>query len=361
MTGTSIDAVDAALVEITGAGLAMSARLVRHASRPLGDLAPRLRKIAQQHACTAREIAAAGRDLALEHVRVLRALVRDDKVDFIAVHGQTVLHAPPLSWQLINPHVIAEALHAPVVFDLRAADLAAGGQGAPITPIADYVLFAAPHETRTVVNLGGFCNITRLPRRSAAPDLSEIGGGDVCVCNQLLDALARSCLGSAFDEDGRRALAGAPLAAAVSALQAQLERQAAAGRSLGTGDEALGWLDQYRGACTPEDLARSACAAIARVIAQRLAGADRIILAGGGARNAALVAELSRSCGAEVSTSSELGVPVEAREALCFAVLGALARDGVPIALPAITGAAGPRVAGAWVDARPPGAGSAAR
>lgn len=364
MTGTSIDGIDVAILEISGTGLGMRAKLLNHASRPLGDLAPRLRKIAQQHACTAREFAATARDLGSAHADALRDALAGRKPDLIAVHGQTVYHAPPLSWQLINPQIIAEAIGAPVVFDLRAADLAAGGRGAPLTPIADWVLFASPTEMRAVVNLGGFCNITRLPRREAvdpiAPDdkthtpadfrpLDQISGGDVCVCNQLLDALARRCLDRPIDFDGRAALGGHPREPAVSSLLQRLERQSAAQRSLGTGDEIFDWIDEQHGAGSPSDLARSACVAIARTIGRRLTGVDRVILAGGGAKNAALVCELGRACDAPLSNSADLGIPVESREAACFAILGALSADRVPIALPRITGAPAPRVAGAWI------------
>src|SRR5262245_9739095 len=136
MTGTSIDALDAALVRIEGRGLDMHADLVRGISRPLADLAPPLRALANQEPATAAHIARLAHRLAMLHVEVIRVLLVGDRPELIAIHGQTVFHAPPISWQLFNPAPIANAFDTPVVFDLRAADLAGGGQGAPITPLS---------------------------------------------------------------------------------------------------------------------------------------------------------------------------------------------------------------------------------
>src|SRR5690349_11659226 len=132
MTGTSIDALDASLVEIDGHGLAMRAKPVRNLTRDLGDLAPRLRALAEQQPMTAGQIAAIARDFALLHASAILELLAGEKADLICVHGQTVFHQPPLSWQLMQPAPIAQAVGCPVVYDLRQADLAAGGQGAPI-------------------------------------------------------------------------------------------------------------------------------------------------------------------------------------------------------------------------------------
>ncbi len=143
MTGTSCDGIDAALVRLSGEGLAMKATVVRHLGRPLESLGAMIRGIASGDAVTAECIAEVGWWFGLAHTTVIEELIGDQSVDLIAVHGQTLFHAPPLSWQWINPHPIARRFNAPVVFDLRGADLAAGGQGAPITPLADWILFRA--------------------------------------------------------------------------------------------------------------------------------------------------------------------------------------------------------------------------
>ena len=165
MTGTSMDAIDVALVAVDGHGLGMRASVQRCATHPLGSLAGPLRRLSFLEPASAGQIATLARDLALCHVTARGKLVRDEPIDLIAVHGQTIFHAPPVSWQLLAPAPIAEAFRVPVVFDLRAADLAAGGQGAPITPLADFVLFRDDAETRAIVNLGGFANYTILQGR----------------------------------------------------------------------------------------------------------------------------------------------------------------------------------------------------
>lgn len=375
MTGTSIDGIDAAIVRIEGRGMDMRATLVRHLSETLGALQSRLRAAATQQPMSAGEFARLAWDFGTLHADMIERLVPDEvRPDLICVHGQTVFHQPPISWQLVNAAPIAARFRCPVVSDLRQADLAHGGQGAPITPIADWILFRDElgGKRRAIVNLGGFCNVTILPRaktcasvpspaaggnpRNHEESLSAIRGFDVCACNQLLDAIARETLGQPFDVDGAAAARGRANPQAVEALRAILDRQRIGGRSLGTGDEALQWVRSHRHALSADDLAASAVDAIARTIHAAVDehGPDELILAGGGARNQALIATLERDSDTSSTTSSttvDFGVPLEAREAMCFAVLGALCQDGVPITLPAVTGCqAGRRrqISGLW-------------
>ena len=344
MTGTSLDGLDVAVVEIHGRGLEMRARLVASQAQPLGEVGASLRRIARQDDVTARDIAGAALAFGQLHARVVGAAAGGRSLSLIAVHGQTVFHAPPLSWQLVNPWPLVRSLRTPVLFDLRGADLAAGGQGAPITPLADWVLFRDAHASRAVVNLGGFCNVTVLP--PGGPEL--VRGFDVCACNQLLDSLARSALKAPYDEGGRFALSGRTDPEMVSTLVGWLKEQAAAGRSLGTGDEEAPFLKHWRNIGSAEDLAASACEAIAVTIAERLPVDCRVVLAGGGTNNLALRRALEARLGHECLTTEALGVPISLREAVCMAVLGALCQDGVPITLPAVTGVPAAPIAGCW-------------
>lgn len=351
MSGTSLDGIDAALVRITGEGLGMTAEVMRCVSRPLEALGEALRPVAEQEPVDAREFARLALRLGEAHAELLAELAGDDRVDLVAVHGQTVFHDPPLSAQLINPHPIVRRIGAPVVFDLRGADLAAGGQGAPITPLADHVLFGRHDESRAVVNLGGFANFTWLPSFAGDDEaaLRAIRGGDICACNQLLDAIARHCFQAPYDTDGQRASQGHVNETARRALLPILRAQAKAGRSLGSGDELADWAGEHGAVCPGEDLARTAAAAIAEVIAETLGEADRIILAGGGAFNQTLWRELGGRVKAQAERSDDLGVPAQYREASAMAVLGALCADGVPITLPQVTGCASPAsIAGCW-------------
>lgn len=360
MTGTSIDGLDCALARITGRGLAMRAELLATHSAPIPDgLRQTLRRIAAAEPLTAAAIARAAREFGELHANTIADLLKASntpKPDLIAVHGQTVFHSPPDSWQLINPAPIARAHNCPVVSDLRAADLAAGGQGAPITPLADFTLFRHESLPTAVVNLGGFCNITLLPAAPASADpaslLPHIRGFDVCACNQILDDLARKVLRADYDESGAAALRGHPHEEALIDLEGVLATQSSSKRSLGTGDESAEWVSRWRVHVPADDLAATACEGIGRTIAERIVetGAERILLAGGGARNAALVKAIASWVSSTPVTTDTLGVDVSSREALCMAVLGALSHDRVPITLPQVTRCPPPApIAGSWL------------
>ncbi len=361
MTGTSIDALDGAAVRIEGSGLSARARLLAHVTVPLGALTPRLRSLASGAPTTAGDIARLALDFAAPHVEAverLRALA--GAPDLVAVHGQTVFHAPPASWQMLNPWPIAGAAGCPLVYDLRGADLSAGGQGAPITPLADWLLFRDASETRAIVNLGGFCNATILPGGAEAfakPD--AVGGLDVCACNHVLDEAARRALGAPYDAGGAAALAGAPHADASATLAQALGAQSRSGRSLGTGDESWRWIDTWLPRLSAPDLVATACDALGRTIAGALAphAVRRLFCAGGGARNLALLGAIARHAGARAGTTAALGVPPEAREAMEIAALGALCADGVPITLPRVTRLPANTLApisGAWIGRTAP-------
>jgi len=344
MTGTSLDGLDAALVEIEGRGVeGMSARVVRGVSLPLGEWQGPLRELADQAPMSAGRIAEVCRGLSLLHTEAIAAVREGASVEAACVHGQTVFHAPPVSWQLINAPLIAHTAGVSVVADLRAADIAVAGQGAPLTPLSDYVMFRdrERRESRMVVNLGGFANATVL---GAGAGERGFVGRDLCACNQLLDLVARRTLGVPFDADGGAALSAEPDDDALDDLLGVLRTQGAAGRSLGTGDEASAWIGRHwkggAGATGPA-LAAAACEAIGQVIgdAARKGEVERVIVAGGGVRNRALMKAVAGCASCRVEESGVHGVPVELREAAGWAVLGALAWDGEVLPLRHITGA----------------------
>ncbi len=351
MTGTSLDGLDAILVEAEGAGLGLRVRVIRHAESDLGDLAEALRAVADGTPLRAAEFARLAFELGELHARVVGDLVDALSVEpaVCTLPGQTVVHTPPVSMQLLNPWPVAQRLRCPVLHDLRGADLAAGGQGAPITPIADWVLFRSESEDRAIVNLGGFCNVTTLPAGGGPRD---VRGFDVCVCNQVLDTCARRALGEAYDAGGRAALAGRPDAIASESLLGILRAQSSDDRSLGTGDECAAWVDRFA-ALSGHDLVASAVRAVGTAIGERVRGTGAPFVAGGGARNAALrrtIEEVTGPC----RTTDDLGVGAQEREATCVAVLGLLALDGEPYTLSSVTGRTARLAAeGSWIGRRP--------
>ena len=335
MTGTSIDGIDLAVARIDGTGLAMRATLLAERSAPLGPLAERLRAAANQHPMPASEFAAIARELGVLHARESVELLRSagiPHVDLAALHGQTVFHRPPESWQLLNAHPVALALQCDVVFDLRGADLALGGQGAPLTPLADWILFRTAYP-RAIINLGGFANATFLPAdddRTHTQQVAAIRGADLCACNQLLDHAARCAIDKPYDSGGALAASGTRNEAAFTELRALLAPH-----------------------LTPADLLATAADATGEAIgsALRASGVHDAVVAGGGARHGRLCAAIAITANCKVISSSDLGVPVSCREALEWAILGALAADGLEIALPAVTqrGSTGLIPSGTWI------------
>ncbi len=356
MTGTSIDGLDVSLIEVTGHGLNIEISVKKCLSRSLGTLTNNLRRLAEQQPMTAKEISQLNDRFSRFHADCLSDLIGETNADLIAVHGQTIFHSPPLSWQLINPSLIAHRLKVPVVFDLRAADLVHEGQGAPITPLADFILFRNINENRSIVNLGGFCNITTIPAILNTPDnqvdpefwQTLISGTDLCPCNHLLDNISRNLIGQQYDEDGINALSGNISGRPFDDLLRILKIKIKEKRSLGTGDETGDWISRYSGEVVAVDLARTACAAIAQMIVD-YCDSDRIILAGGGVRNAALVDEITSRFSGDVSHSSQFFTPINHREAVEMAILGALCQDRIPITLPQVTGSKSRFISGCWV------------
>lgn len=354
MTGTSIDAVDAAAVHIVGRGLRARATLLGTAAAPLGALRDRLRALQRQEPATAADFASLAREIALAHLPALHELAtKHGHPTLLVVHGQTLFHAPPTSLQWINPTPLMTELRCDVLFDLRARDLALGGQGAPITPLADWMLFRSLRRARVIVNLGGFANATRLPRaplgRGSARDaawIDGVRGFDVCLCNQLLDHLARTRIGEPFDRSGERAARGASALPQQRELERMLLGQAQSGRSLGTADEVVANAAAALQALATEDALATAAAAVGSAIGQTIDGPPNsrggdlaeIFAAGGGVHHRPLMAAIERTIGRRIQTTQALGIAADARESVAMAVLGALAVDGVPITLPAVTG-----------------------
>lgn len=361
MTGTSLDGLDAALVRITGRGLALRADYLGMVSL---DFPPSLRDalmlLASGRPLTAGFIVRSARwlgDLHAQAVVQLLAQHGNPRADFLCAHGQTVWHEPGaagagVSWQLFDPWPTVRRCGVPVVYDLRQADLVAGGQGAPITPITDPILYRQP--AGIVFNLGGICNATAW---QASPAGMKIAGADIGPCNLVLDALARSLVPNLpYDTDGLLASAGKADAAAVAAILRLIQDAKRGARSLGREQYGAAFIHGLRQGpladFSKEDAMASAVEAVSHALADYAKARPGlpVILAGGGAKNPALVAAVTRLVGpgSGVQTSDTAGVPAQAREAMAFAVLGALCQDRVPITLPEITGATNPGVAGVW-------------
>ncbi len=365
MAGTSLDAIDAALVELTPAGepgvLRMALRAFTMA--PFDEaLRERVRDLLPPRQGSTAEVCAVnfllGEAFAGAALRVIGdAGLRPEDVDLVASHGQTVWHevrpeATRSTLQIAAPAVIAARTGRTVVADFRPADMALGGQGAPLVPYLDALLFAHPKLRRAVQNIGGIGNVTYLaPGRPALA--FDTGPGNV-----LIDEAVRHLTGGvrAFDEDGRMAAAGRVdeelLAEWLAHPYFELPPPRSTGRELFGPAEAQAYVERALGAgLRPEDAVATLTALTAYSIAEsyeRYCGpVDEVILSGGGARNPTLRSLISSALhGAPVRLADEFGLDGDAKEAVAFAVLGYSALHGWPNNIPGATGASGPAVLG---------------
>jgi anhydro-N-acetylmuramic acid kinase len=370
MSGTSCDGMDAALVEVEGRGLGLRARCVGRlrAEYPeglrqalLGLMAP----AATTTEALARAHALVGEAFAETVVRLLEATgTSPGEVSAAGFHGQTVCHLPPrgdgangVSLQIGDAARIAASCGIPVVSDFRAADLALGGQGAPLVPWTDWILFRAPSGDRVMLNLGGIANLTHLP---AGAPLDEVAAWDTGPGCMVLDEIARRWTGDprAFDRDGGLSRGGTPDEELVERLLGHPFFSVPPPRSAGREEFGRGFADRMweegeRRALQGADLMATAARLTARSVGdalRRLPTGERpveVLLCGGGSRNPTLV-EMLREERARWRWRlvDELGIPAESKEAVSFALLAAACLDGEPANLPQVTGASRPCVLG---------------
>jgi anhydro-N-acetylmuramic acid kinase len=369
MSGTSADGTDAALCEIAGAGETTRARLLAHITIPFGrSLRERIYALGEADATELCEVnVLIGEAFAEAVFAVCKAAgveVRD--VHLVGSHGQTAAHRPRsagrlgATLQIGEAAVIAERTGLPVICDFRVRDVAAGGEGAPLVPLVDHLLFRAPGVRRAVQNIGGIANVTLV-----GATFDELVAFDTGPGNMALDAVARAASRGidAYDIDGRRAARGHIDATLLAELLRHPFLAQAPPKS--TGRELFGrsfvypLLDRWRGrpASAPDlsplddllaTLTRFTAETIARAYREHLpAPPDEIYLCGGGAENPTLRAHLVSLCApTPVRDTGALGVEPGAKEAVAFAVLANETLFGHPGNVPRATGARGPRVLG---------------
>jgi len=356
MSGTSADGVDAVLASFSGTLQQPRWRIHASASHPYDDgLHSELVAVGQGQPIEAAALLELAEAVTNAQAEAAIACDPGGEADLVGCPGQTLWHRPPagqhqgVSWQLLLGPALAQRLGRPVVFDFRAADLALGGQGAPLVPAADAALLGGIEGWRAVLNLGGIANLTLLPPRCGPERHQPVLGWDCGPANTLIDLAVQQLSGGqqAFDAGGAWARRGQIQEELIARwLQEPYFRQSP---PKSTGRELFGRLDLERRladlgpSVEPADALASLTAFTAAVVAHDLSRGPRpleLLVAGGGARNRFLMEQLARRCrGMAVRPLAELGIEDQQREALAFALLAWWQRHRHPGALPSVTGA----------------------
>lgn len=350
MSGTSMDGIDAVLVDLGNAP-----KLLHHSHQPFSpQLRTALLALNEPGHDELHRTALAANALSLGYATVVNTLLAQahaaaGEITAIGCHGQTVRHRPESGYtlQLVNGALLAELAGIRVVCDFRSRDIAAGGEGAPLVPAFHSAVFAHPQQSRAVVNIGGIANITSLPAQG------EVIGFDCGPGNVLMDGWIMAHQGMAYDAGGAWAAQGLVLPELLERLLAHefFERRPpkSTGRDLFNLQNLKPMLS---GNEAPVDVQATLCdltaTSIARALSAHCIDGKEIYLCGGGARNDVLRKRLATLLpGKHVAVTDELGIAAECVEATAFAWLAQRTLAGEPGNLPQVTGARGPRVLGA--------------
>ncbi len=358
MTGTSMDGLDVALCRITSTPLSFELLAFETVPMP-ADLR---RSLAAERLADVGAIARAHMSLGRYFVDALADVLKRNPIELhlIGSHGQTVYHEHgATTLQLGEPAPLAMHFGCPVVHDFRTNDIVAGGAGAPLVPYADYRLLAGRGEALLVVNIGGIANFTALPG-GGGPD--QVLGMDCGPGNMVLDQLMEAYSGGrqSVDIDGRLAARGHPLPLLLHKLEEHSFFRQSPPKSAGREQFGPAFVQSLLEQARPDDeqawcnlLATAAEltaygieAAYRRHVALKLP-VDAVVVSGGGARNPALMSRLaSRFAPLPVRPSDQYGLPVDAKEAIAFAILASERIDRRPSNMPSVTGAKHPTLLG---------------
>lgn len=370
MSGTSADGIDVAICRISPTTSTPRIKVLGHfATKYPAKLRAAVLAAMDAHNTTTAELSRLNWRLGSIYADAIESAVREIgiKPQLIACHGQTLYHqgspsnylGAPIrcTWQTGEASVIAERLRVPVVSDFRPADMAAGGQAAPLVPMFDFCVFRDAKKSRLLLNLGGIANLTVLAAACRAEDVLAFDTGPA---NMLIDACMQRLFGRSFDRNGAVAARGRILPKTLASFLHTKYFSAPPPKSCGREEFGEAFVDKFIAACkreraTSEDIIATATALTAKTIAAaysnfckphlaRLAPNAKIelIAAGGGAHNATLMRMLAvelTSTNIRVKSIESTGIAAAAKEATAFALLGWLTWHGLPDNLPSATGA----------------------
>jgi anhydro-N-acetylmuramic acid kinase len=346
MSGTSLDGIDVSIVEIRGRGGNQHVETIGFTSRPY-PAAVRAAILGVSN-CPTHTAAISRLNFQLGELyarAVLTAVKRYGPVELIGCHGQTIFHeGRSNTLQIGEPAVLAERTGVPVISNFRARDIAAGGQGAPLVPFVDYLLFRHARRTRVALNIGGIANITVIPA-GCAPE--EVVAFDTGPGNMVMDALAVEFSGGKLkcDRGGQIAASGNVNRALLDELLRDGYYRRKPPKSAGREQYGVEFIARLRKSGAPlRDLLTTATVLTAASIAGAVHGVVKapadLIASGGGTHNPQIMAHLAGFLpGFNISTSTDHGINADAKEAIAFAVLAHETWHRRPSNLPSATGA----------------------
>ncbi len=356
MSGTSMDGVDASLVEFHPQGHTLVAS---HSHPWPQELQQQLRNLAQPGENEIERLGVLDARVAEEFAQCALNLLKQANIDpqqisAIGSHGQTIRHRPdallPFTLQIGDPNRIAELTGITTIADFRRRDIAAGGQGAPLACAFHDNIFRVKNETRVILNLGGIANITLLPSDPKNP----ASGFDTGPSNTLLDAWSRRHLNAQFDESGSWAAGGNLDQSLLAKLLKDEYLQLTPPKSTGPEHFNLEWLDSILSRAPqidPQDvqttLLHFSAITIAQAIGKWATECGRVVACGGGVHNLELMNRLRKELGdIPIENSADYDVDPDSVEAIAFAWLARQTMLGLPGNVPEVTGALGARVLG---------------
>lgn len=366
MSGTSVDAIDAALARFES-GRQLETTLVAFVETPLPDeLRKRIFAAMNPEQSPVDLICQLNVELGEAFSEAACNVVNEaglslEQIDFIASHGQTVYHIPvrdasrhwltPSTLQLGSPSVIAQQTGVTTIADFRAADIAAGGVGAPLIPFVDAVLFSDSEQDVICQNIGGIANCALLHRNG------DVIAFDSGPGNMVMDQIIQAHAGFRYDKNGERAQQGRVITELLDKALSRAYFEQAPPKATGRedfGDEFVRWFVQESAGAELNDLLATALELTAVSMTKAyedflnpIANPKRVIVSGGGVRNACLMQRLQALApGLQWQTSDEAGVSSGAKEALGFAMLGLATLRGIPSNVPSVTKAMRPVVLG---------------
>lgn len=367
MSGTSLDGIDAALCEIQGHGTNTQIRLVAFITAPLGEaLTAKIKAACFKETSSVDLLCSLNFELgqafsdAVSQV-LKKAGMKSSDLSFIASHGQTVYHQPfadethvSSTLQLGEASVIAYRHQCPVVSDFRVMDMAAGGQGAPLVPYSEFVLYSQPHKNIALLNLGGIGNVTWL---DGSMDMSHIMAFDTGPGNMMINAAMKKLYGLDYDEDGKIAASGQMIPELLASLQAdayfKLDPPKSTGREWFGEDRTGNLVMQYQHEAKENiihTLTYFTAWSVAWHVQHYLAvpqPLEKLIVGGGGAHNLTVMKMLSELLpGVQVLTQDEYGYHSDAKEAIAFVIMANETLHGSPSNVMSATGAKEPVILG---------------